>query len=332
MIHDQYMDYAIKIALRALGKASPNPLVGALIVYKDRILSEGWHVAYGQDHAERMAINNVKQEDKYLLSECTLYVTLEPCNHFGQTPPCTTLILNSGIKKVVYGCLDPNPLMSGKSIQYLRQNGLTVEGPVLEYLCKKLIDSFAININSKRPYIILKWAQSSDFFLGINNQNVKISNAYSDILVHKWRSKVDGICTSYNTWKVDKPKLNVRHWAGQDPKKFVLTSDINHYNELNEFQLVYFPIYNTNIQSLAESLKSIYEDHRIGILFVEAGPTMLSKLINENLWDETRIITNKNLKLQKGLKSPIINGKIISKTSILNDEVVILKNELKSNR
>lgn len=332
MIHDQYMEYAIKIAKRGKTKASPNPMVGSVIVYRDRILAEGYHIEFGQDHAERMAVRMIRSEDRHLLSESTLYVTLEPCNHTGKTPPCSDLIIQSGIKKLVYGCMDPNPLMSGKSIDFLKQKGISIEGPILEDQCKNLIENFSINILLNRPYVILKWAQSSDYYMGIENQRVKVSNFQSDILVHKWRSEVDGICTSHMTWKTDHPLLTVRHWVGKNPKKFVLSSNDKHLIEIQNNDKEFIPFLFSSESDLVMSLQNIYEAHRIGILFIEAGPTMLKKFIDMDLWDEARIITNQELKLHNGLKSPIIKGKIVSKSCISSDQITIIKNESSLNR
>ncbi|MEO6691816.1 MAG: bifunctional diaminohydroxyphosphoribosylaminopyrimidine deaminase/5-amino-6-(5-phosphoribosylamino)uracil reductase RibD, partial [Saprospiraceae bacterium] len=222
---EKYLNYCVKIAKNGESRVSPNPLVGSIIVHKDQIIAEGWHQYYGSDHAERMALSRVRSQDKSLLSQSQLYVTLEPCNHYGQTPPCTDIIVESGIKEVIFGSYDINPKMQGKSIDYLKSKGINVIGPFPNNMeLVNLNKTFETNINDLRPYIILKWAQSYDHFIGNAKARIKISNQYTDSLVHKWRSEVDGILIGRKTIESDHPKLNTRFWTGKNPKKYILSN------------------------------------------------------------------------------------------------------------
>lgn len=322
MNHNDYITYAINIANRGRRNVSPNPMVGALIVYEGRILAEGWHSKYGQAHAERIAIQNVHQKDKQLLSDACLYVTLEPCNHTGKTAPCTDLIIQSGIKKIVYGSLDPNPLMSGQSIQLLKQNKIECLGPILEDYAKELIISFETVIQKKRPFIILKWAQSADFFMGKLGEKTKISSTYSDILVHKWRSEVDGIVTTTKTLKIDSAQLNVRYWTGRDPVKIICSTRPDDNQELSPDWLYL----NSTKGNLKDAFERLFTKYNIGTVLIESGPEFLNSLIQEGLWDEARIIRNTQLKLDSGLKSPILEGELLEKYALGKDEICVVRN------
>ncbi|NOT37592.1 MAG: bifunctional diaminohydroxyphosphoribosylaminopyrimidine deaminase/5-amino-6-(5-phosphoribosylamino)uracil reductase RibD [Saprospiraceae bacterium] len=325
MNHTDYIDYAIKIAKAGQRFVSPNPMVGALIVHNNQIISEGWHQYYGKEHAERIAIQNLNEHSKKLLHDCTMYVTLEPCNHFGKTPPCTELIIDSGIKKLVFGNYDPNTLMYGKSISFLKSKGVECIGPISENKCKALIVSFETNIIKKRPFIILKWAQSSDFYLGTKDERIKISSWQSDILVHKWRAESDAIISTTNTFLVDNPQFNIRHWSGTNPKKIILTTS---KEKKDTFSKIHTDIVflRTRTNELLKTFIELYEDFQIGTVIIEAGPTFLQELILENLWDEARIITNRSVKLCNGLKAPLLEGQKIKEYTLGTDNICIVSN------
>lgn len=322
-----YIDYCLDISRRSHLKVSPNPMVGALIVHNGIIVSEGWHKEFGGPHAEVEAINNIPAQAKHLLKEATLFVSLEPCNHHGKTKPCTDLIIQSGIPHVVIAALDPNPIMSGKSVQILLNAGIKVEGPIAQHKWENINHTFRQNILKKRPYIVLKWAQSQDGFLSETNGATKISNIYSDILVHKWRNESDGILIGRRTLEIDNPKLNNRLWVGKDPKKFVLGS-LKQQN-LKNFKISDNPPFPLILDSdipIKQSLFDLYLNQNIGVLLVEGGLQLLSSLIEANLWDEARVITNSNLEIEKGLMAPVAKGKCISKFVLENDSICILTN------
>ncbi|MCC6816583.1 MAG: bifunctional diaminohydroxyphosphoribosylaminopyrimidine deaminase/5-amino-6-(5-phosphoribosylamino)uracil reductase RibD [Saprospiraceae bacterium] len=328
MSFEEYIHYAIKIAKNGNEKTSPNPMVGALLVYKDKIISEAWHKAFGEKHAEKLAIQNLPPQYSNLLKESTLFVSLEPCNHQGKTEACTDLILQSGIRKVVFGAYDPNPLMSGKSIELLRNKGIECIGPLNIDYQEEILKYFRINITKKRPYIILKIAQTADFFMGQKNQEIKISGRESDCLTHKWRSESDAILTTSKTFEIDKPSLNVRYWTGRNPLKFLIGSIRNEsINDLNAFKN-FIQIKSDPETALRDVFINLYESHRIGRFMIEAGPTFVAKVISENIWDEARVITNTKFYLKKGLQTPYFKGRISQQFMLGNDEIKIVSNTM----
>ena len=223
-IHEKYINRCLQIAKNGLGTTRPNPMVGAVIVYNEKIIGEGFTSPYGQAHAEVNAINAVK--DKSLLSQSTIYVTLEPCSHYGKTPPCSDLIIDNKIPNVVIGCIDDNPEVAGKGIQKLRDAGCNVIVGVLEKDCKTHLKRFFTFHNKKRPYIILKWAETKDGFIAPQTKDeqkpVWITNIYSRQLVHKWRAEEQAILVGTNTVIEDNPSLTVRDWYGNNPIRIVL--------------------------------------------------------------------------------------------------------------
>ncbi len=321
--HVDYLEYCVKIAKNGIGSTSPNPIVGSVIVHNNTILAEGWHHAYGSDHAERVAISKIKAEHKYLLKESTLYISLEPCNHFGKTPPCTELIISSGIQKVVIGRLDPNPIMSGKSIQVLKSKGIDVIGPYQQFEQDSTLSAFTINQKFKRPYVILKWAQSNDNFIGHSNVRTKISNSYSDILAHYWRAECDGILVGYNTFLIDRPELTTRLWYGKNPKKFILRKEPK--DNLNPEKYNDFTFLNED-DELYLILHKLYTLHNIGILIVEGGYKTLNRFIQSQTWDEARVITNHFLKLKQGIRAPWVVGRLQKSFTFDSDSIQIIKN------
>jgi len=264
------MRRCLQLAAYGKGFVAPNPMVGAVIVHNNKIIGEGFHSVYGGPHAEVQAIASVKNDK--LLKKSTLYVNLEPCSHYGKTPPCVDLIIEKQIPKVVIGHEDPYPEVSGKGIKKLRDAGIEVVCGVLEKECKELNKRFLTYILQQRPYIILKWAQSSDGFLdNIREENdgklpVKFSNSYSQILVHKMRAEESAIMVGTRTLFLDKPALNVRYWKGNNPKK--ITADSK--------------------QSLKNQMISLYEQKNQSLI-VEGGAKLLQSFLKENLWDEIQI-------------------------------------------
>lgn len=328
-----YMQRCFDLAQLGKGNVSPNPMVGAVLVYNDTIISEGYHEYYGGNHAEVNCINHLTE--KSLLSKATLYVNLEPCSHFGKTPPCANLIVNSGIKKVVIANTDPNPIVAGNGIAHLRSNGVEVITTVAAAEGKKLNKTFFVNQIYKRPYIILKWAESADNFIAPENASsqYKLTNDNANMLVHQWRSEVDGIAVGKNTVLIDNPSLTTRLVNGKNPirvifdRKLSLTKSYNVFNNetktiiansikeeyTNEIQYLQYQ----NMQELMQKL--LIND--IGVLLVEGGYTLLNSFIENNLWDEIKIFQTEKI-LQKGVKAPLPLTLADSITTIGNNKVI----------
>lgn len=261
-----YMRRCLQLA--ALGRlgARPNPMVGAVIVAQDRIIGEGWHRRCGQAHAEVNAFASVAPDDERLLPEATIYVSLEPCAHWGKTPPCADLIINKGVRRVVAGCIDPFAKVCGRGIERIRQAGIEVTVGVLEEECKALNRRFFTFHRAHRPYIILKWAQTANGFLDNDGHPLALSTPFTQMLVHKLRTEVDAIAVGRITDEREHPQLNVRHWVGPSPRRLV----ISHQTPLN--------------------LQALYEEN-IQTLLVEGGRKTLDSFLANDLWDELRIET-----------------------------------------
>lgn len=330
--HEIHIQRCIDIAKNGLGSTAPNPMVGALIVYNNKIIGEGYTSAYGGHHAEVNAINSVK--NKNLLNEATLYVTLEPCSHFGKTPPCSDVIIKHQIPKVVIGCIDDNPEVAGKGIAKLKAAGCDVSVGVLEDQCKAHHQRFFTFHNKKRPYIILKWAETSDGFIAPQTKDktepVWITNIYSRQLVHKWRAEEQAILVGTNTVLEDNPSLTVRDWTGQNPIRFVI--DRNHklskkhavFNSESETICISENEVDFN-NPLAQEICSYLHSKDINSVIIEGGLRTLQTFIEENLWDEARIFTGRS-EFKTGTQAPKISGKLISEQPIVEDYLKIYVN------
>lgn len=327
-----YIERCIEIAKNGLGRVAPNPMVGCVIVHNDTIIGEGYTSPYGGPHAEVNAINSV--HDVQLLSESELYVTLEPCSHFGKTPPCSDLIIKHKIPKVVIGCIDDNIQVAGKGIARLRDAGCEVIVGVLENECKAHHKRFFTFHNKKRPYIILKWAQSSDGFIAPHHKSEKkpvwITNVISRQLVHKWRAEEQSILVGTNTVVEDNPSLTVRTWSGKHPSRIVLDQNKRLSDD--------YTIFNTDAKTLLLSKEEIdfnapianqiadrlYREN-INSVIIEGGAQTLQTFIDENLWDEARIFTG-NISFINGIIAPRHQGKLFSEDQILDDKLQIYVN------
>lgn len=282
-----FMRRALQLARGGEGRVAPNPMVGAVVVADGRIIGEGFHRTFGGPHAEVNAIASVREADRHLLHEATIYVTLEPCSHYGKTPPCAKLIIDTGIPNVVVGAPDPNILVAGRGVAMLRDAGINVREGVLVEECMVLNKRFMTAHILGRPWILLKWAQSIDGFMaGIDNEEkpypVKFSSPLSSVWMHRERASVQAIMVGRNTLEIDKPQLDVRLWAGKDPIKV----DCPH---------------NADIPKILESL------HLSGInsIMVEGGPTLLRSFLVQGLFDEIRVETSP-VALGRGLKAPAL--------------------------
>ncbi len=323
MNDSDYMQRCIDLALLGKGMVAPNPMVGCVIVHNDRIISEAFHMHFGSSHAENSAIELV--EDKSLLAESTVYISLEPCAHFGKTPPCVDLLIKYKLKKVVVGCRDSNPLVAGKGIEKLIKSGIEVIEGVLEDECKELNKRFFTFHEKKRPYVILKWAQTNDGYLDKLREKGEVGSNWisapeTKALVHKWRSEEQSILVGRNTIINDNPSLTVREYKGENPIRIVIdsqlqiSSDVNIYseeaptivfnrlkNELKE-NIEWVKISET---STANILEELYKRNILSV-FVEGGSRTLQYFIIDNVWDEARVIVG-DISFGEGIKAPVIN-------------------------
>jgi len=346
-IHEKYMKRCLVLAKKGLGSTRPNPMVGCVIVHNEIIIGEGFTSSYGGNHAEVNAIESVK--NKNLLSESTLYVSLEPCSHFGKTPPCADLIVNCKIKNVVIGALDDNHLVSGKGVARLEISGSRVVVGVLEKECRILNKRFFTYHNKKRPFVILKWAETKDGFMDrVRGQDYKkepnwISNEISQQLVHKWRAEEQAVLVGTNTVINDNPRLNVRRWSGENPTRLVLDNSLripHNYRifDGSEKTIVFtsskamFSKEKDNIileyidysKSIPKQICDKLVEYKIQSVIVEGGAQILQSFIYDNLWDEARIFIG-TITYGEGLRSPKIKGIIDDYKSLNGDILKIMK-------
>lgn len=338
---EQFMHRALELASRGIHKVSPNPMVGCVIVHENKIIGEGYHEVYGGPHAEVMAVNSVT--DVELLKQATMYVTLEPCSHHGKTPPCASLIIAKKIPRVVVCNNDPNPLVAGKGIEMLRAAGVAVIENVLPAIGLELNKRFFTFFNQKRPFVLLKWAQTADGFVARENYDSKwISDTYSRMLVHKWRSEEAAIIVGTQTALYDNPSLNNREWSGPSPIRLVLDRQLRLPQNLNIFDgsqpticfnevsssehgtLKFIKIdFSENI--IAQILQFLFEA-KIQSVLVEGGSQLLQGFIDAQLWDEARIFISKSQNFGLGIKAPVIPiGNKITTEDLLNDQLVTVK-------
>ncbi len=335
-IHENYIKRCIQLAKNGQGTTFPNPLVGSVIVYNNKIIGEGWHRKAGEHHAEVNAIHSVK--DKSLLSKATIYVTLEPCSHFGKTPPCSDLIIKNNIPNVVIGTIDTNSIVAGAGIKRLIENGINVKVGVLEKECYELNKRFFTFHNKQRPYIILKWAESLDGFIApLKKDKIKpvwISNSFSRQMVHKWRSEEQAILVGTQTVLDDNPILDVRDWKGNNPLRIVLDRNKKIPNNYNVMDKKTKTIIITEQENLTSDENLIFESvifdkqltknsiqilYKLGVqsIFVEGGKQTLQTFIDNNLWDEARVFIGNTL-LADGIKAPDLKG--LTKISKIKDD------------
>ena len=321
----KYMQRALELAAFGIGNVAPNPLVGCVIVHNDKIIGEGWHSKFGGPHAEVNAINSVKTPE--ILHESTLYVTLEPCNHFGKTPPCVDLILQHKIPKVVIATLDVNPIVAGKGVLRLKENGVEVELGMLKDEVNFQNRRFITFHEKKRPYILLKWAQTEDGFMDKKRQvgergSFQISGKAAQLAVHQWRSEEAGILIGKNTALNDNPKLNTRFWSGNNPLRIIIDSNLEiprtHNVYDNSVRTLIFnrletrTLFNTQLIQL-DFTKSVLPDilnyaayENIQSIMVEGGRQTIKTFLELNFWDEARVITAP-IHLNEGLIAPTLN-------------------------
>ena len=328
-IDELYMRRCLQLARCAAGSTSPNPMVGAVIVCDGRIIGEGYHIRAGEPHAEVNAVNSVAKSDKALLGRSTMYVTLEPCSHYGKTPPCCDMIIARGIPRVVIGSTDPNAQVNGAGIERMRAAGVDVEVGVLEAECSRLNRAFFTSQVHKRPYVTLKWAQSADGFIDLlrdGGQAVKISSSVSQVAVHRLRAQSDAILVGRHTALLDNPSLNIRHWTGRPPLRLVIDKTGSLPGELNLFDgklptVVYTACekeekFGKNVEQvvldfdkpLLPQILSHLHSRKINSLLVEGGATLLQSFIDSSLWDEARVEVNPSIELGCGVVAPSLGA------------------------
>jgi len=377
------MHRCIDLAKLGLGKVAPNPMVGAVLVYDGRIIGEGYHQKFGEAHAEPNCIASVKEQDQQLISQSAIYVSLEPCSHYGRTPPCADLIIHHQIPKVIIGCQDPFKEVNGKGIEKIKAAGIEVEVGVLENECKELNKRFFTFQLHHRPYIILKWAQSlngkiarsgtleggeSNAQSSLNENSLlsgnastseatgvgaasafgggrvgAISNEFTNRLVHKWRCEEASILVGTNTALKDDPELTTRLWTGNNPTRLVVDMELKlpasrklfndkaktivfnkiKHEEINH--ILYYQV--TEDVSLAHQIVNALYQLKIQTVMVEGGSKLLQSFIDEELWDEARVITNEELIIDNGLNAPTLsNQKLAESKKIFSDTVRIYQN------
>lgn len=331
-IHEKYIKRCIELAKNGLGTTYPNPLVGSVIVYNDQIIGEGWHQKAGCPHAEVNAIQSVK--DKSLLSKATIYVSLEPCSHFGKTPPCSDLIIANKIPNVVIGTIDPFAKVAGTGIKKLIEAGASVTVGILEDECYELNKRFFTFHTKKRPYIILKWAESNDGFIApITRKDQKpvwITSELSRQLVHKWRSEEQAILVGTNTVLEDNPILTTRNWSGNNPIRIVLDQNnkISKESHIFDNQAKTISISKNEMpfdENLASNIASFLFEQNIQSVLIEGGTKTLQTFIDSNLWDEARVFKGA-ISFNKGIKAPEFNFASSNKTQLTEDELVTFRN------
>ncbi len=343
-----YIRRCLELARMGIGHTRSNPMVGAVIVFDNRIIGEGYHQKYGQAHAEVNAINSVK--DKQLLEKSTIYVSLEPCSHHGKTPPCSDLIIEKKIPRVVIGATDTNDMVGGKGVAKLINAGLDVRVGVLERECRELNSRFYTFHEKQRPYVILKWAQTIDGFIDKERSPTEdahvnwITSKTSRMLVHKWRSEEMAIMVGKNTVLKDNPSLTVRDWNGTQPTRIILDKNLELPRDKavfdNSATTIVFNLVKNKIEDNIEFIKiesgnKALDDilkalHGKGVvsLFVEGGANLLQSFIDKNIWDEARVfIGNKYFK--NGLTAPEIKQDCFNQHLFNEDELKIFKNNLK---
>lgn len=354
--HDIYMRRCIQLARLGAGNVAPNPMVGAVLVYQGRIIGEGYHELYGKAHAEVNCIRSVTKQDEALISRSVLYVSLEPCAHFGKTPPCADLIIEKKIPQVIIGCRDPFPAVNGKGIEKLKAAGVSVETGIMEQDCLALNKRFFSFHKHHRPYIILKWAQTQNGIIGADSPSrLMISNWYSNHLVHKWRSEEAAIMVGTRTAAMDDPSLTTRLWPGNNPLRIVidlelslpatlqlfdhtvptlvfnrLQNSIENFSDktfITEGKTAYYQV-TKDVSIVQQVLNALYHMN-IQSLIVEGGAKLLQSFIDEQAWNEARVISNNQIAVAEGIAAPqLLATTLISSEEFAGDTIRYFENPL----
>ncbi len=320
--HEYYMHRCFQLAKLGESFVAPNPMVGALLVHDSKIIGEGYHEKYGEAHAEVNCLHSVKNEDSHLIANSILYVSLEPCSHFGKTPPCTDLILANKIPKVVISVEDNFHLVNGRGIEKLKKNNVEVVQGILQKEGKELIKQFLYFNQNKKPFITLKFAQSKDGFIGIKDERVFISNELSLRYTHRLRAQHQSILVGKNTVLIDNPALTLRYWNGKNPVRIILAGEnsipANYHVKNNEAETVFIT------DDIKTALKKIAEKNIISVL-VEGGAKTLQQFIDAGLWNEAHVITS-NTDIKTGIKAPVLNSMPVETIQLEDNTVQVFKN------
>jgi len=333
-----FMRRALELATLGRGRVSPNPLVGCVIVHAGKIIGEGWHEKYGEAHAEVNAVNSV--DNPALLPESTVYVNLEPCSHFGKTPPCADMLIAHRVKKVVVANLDSNPLVSGAGVKKLRAAGIEVITGILDKEGHALNEAFFTYITLQRPFIVLKWAETADGFIARENYDSKwISHELSRQVVHRWRAELDAILVGSRTVAHDNPQLTVRDWSGRNPVRVVIDRFLRLDQKLHVFDgsqktlrynllkheehpgLSYVRLDESDF--LQQLIKDLHKQ-KIQSVLVEGGAHTLQHFIDNGMWDEARIFQSPRC-FEKGIAAPLIHGRLTTQRMLAEDTLKILR-------
>ena len=342
--HERFIQRCLDLATQGGKKVRPNPQVGAVLTYDNRIIGEGFHAFYGGDHAEVNCLNSVAQKDRQFIPKSTLYVSLEPCSFFGKTPACTDLIIRHQIPNVVISTTDPNPEVNGKGLEILRQSGISVTAGVLETMGKSLIRPFYINQLEQRPYVVLKIVKSSDHFIGRAGEKIWLSNAYTTLLSHRWRSETDAIMVGTNTVINDDPALTTCLYPGDNPLRIVLdrtnripgnrkifdgsTETLIITGEMQQTKIPGLKYLRVDFQKkgfIHELLNELFRE-KIYHLLVEGGSSLIGSFLRESLWDEARVITTPQ-RLSSGIAAPNLTGRLMHQKAIGSDSCQIIANQ-----
>src|SRR4030095_13204997 len=343
----QWISRCFILARRGMGYVSPNPPVGAILVFEGKVLGEGFHTYYGEPHAEVEAFKNVKESDRHLIPKSTLYVSLEPCCITGKTPPCTDLILSEGVKDVRIATQDPNPEIAGKGIEILRSNGVEIKCGILEDEAIDIIRPFTINMLQKRPYVILKWAQSKYGFIGKPNERIWLSHPFTNTWSHKKRSMADAIMVGSRTVMLDDPLLTTREYHGRSPHRVIydpngtLSGNFKVFNEDGNKVFYFSRVENKNLSAthiikylltdqeteIDQVLTALFKE-RIGILLVEGGAYVHDLFVQQNAWDEAWVIRTSHV-LNEGIEAPNLRGILIEEIELESDRIIGIRNEEK---
>ncbi|MFN4285891.1 MAG: bifunctional diaminohydroxyphosphoribosylaminopyrimidine deaminase/5-amino-6-(5-phosphoribosylamino)uracil reductase RibD [Lacibacter sp.] len=343
--HEPFMQRCLELAARGAGWVAPNPMVGAVLVHGNRIIGEGWHRRFGGPHAEVHCLQSVAAADRHFIPDSTLYVSLEPCAHYGKTPPCSLLIRQSGIKQVVVGCADPFEEVNGKGIADLKAAGIAVQLSALETQCRELNRRFFTFHEKKRPYIILKWAQTADGFMGTGTQQrLHISHAVTNLLVHRWRSEEASILVGSQTALLDDPLLTNRSGVGLQPVRLVFdrhlqlpahlrlfnndapTVVLNYVKQQAAGQPAYVQL--DAAKPVPQAIAAALHTLQLQSVLVEGGARLLQAFLQAGLFDEIRMITNESLHAETGIKAPTLPAALrhVSTEQLGTDTITIWRN------
>ena len=334
-----YMQRALDLAANGLGKVSPNPMVGCVIVHNDQVVSEAYHAEFGGPHAEVLAIDGLS--DLSVLSESTVYVNLEPCSHYGKTPPCADLLVEHSVQRVVIGIADPNPKVIGSGIKKLQDAGVATDLGVLKEEARWLNRRFLVNQSARRPYVILKWAETEDGFMAkLDGSSKWISGKESRTLVHKWRHEEDGILVGRGTVEADNPQLNVRLWEGRDPVRVIIDPNLTLSPDRKIFSgKQHTVVYNRQKEGrkgdatlvkidtgkfLDESMADLLT-RNVGSVLVEGGARTLSSFLEAGCWDEARVFRSRS-RFGDGIAGPNIDLEPTMKSTSGDDELLYFYN------